>query len=274
MYRLVLESVLLGIFAMILFIQLIVVRLTSGNTEQAETYASLFFAIGWIAFALVYIFNIGFLVLFCLNWFQNCNYTNREILESSRKNYYFNLLKEQEEQNESVPLPKINEWMKKGNLYGKKLKQLPEIAYRVEYYNIERLADGNLSLDFKVVFELAMDSEFNFQPGDNNIVVRNMLESKVVLNPVSEIFRVMNMAYKQLANAHTNYVVIKTFVDVDQSLFKCGQEIPFTTRKMAQEIEVHSSDRKTPEEKKLDKPLPGFPIAHEWLVREVRTQDP
>lgn len=104
-YRLVLESVLMTIFAMVLFIQLIVARLTSGNIEQAETYASMFFVIGWVAFVLVYIFNLGFFALFCMNWFQNCNYTNREILESSRQNYYFNLLKSQEEKDEKIPAP-------------------------------------------------------------------------------------------------------------------------------------------------------------------------
>jgi hypothetical protein len=103
--------------------------LTSGNTEQAETYASLFFVIGWVTFAFVYLFNIGFLVLFCLNWFQNCNYTNREILEESRKKFYFNLLKEHEDRNEPTPL--MTEWMKKGNIYGEKLKSLPEISYRM-----------------------------------------------------------------------------------------------------------------------------------------------
>lgn len=126
------------------------------------------------------------------------------------------------------------EWMKKGNLYGKKLKELPEISYRLEYYNIERLEDGNYNLDFKVVFNLEMDTEYNFQPGDNNIIVKDILESKVTIDPMSEMFKVIHAAYKQLASPSTSFVILKTFMDIDQSQLKCGEAVPFVFKKMSQ----------------------------------------
>ena len=165
--RLFLESVLEGVFVLVLFIELIIVYLTESKTTNS-VYASLFFAVGWIAFALIYIYNIGFLLLFCVNWFQNCNYSNRQILEKSRKNYYFNLLREHEENNEEVPLNLLNDWVKKGNLNNHIAKELPEITYRIEYYRICKVDDEYL-MEMKTVMDLSMDTQFNFRFNDNNL---------------------------------------------------------------------------------------------------------
>lgn len=142
-----------------------------------------------------------------------------------------------------VPAPQATEWMKKGNLFGKKLKELPEISYRIEYYNIELQEDGNYSLDLKVVLGLQMDVEYNFQPGSSNIVAKELLESRVVITRRSDMFKIINAAYRQLASPITNCVVIKTFMDIEQNRYKCGEDIPFNSKRMIQEAEVHNADR-------------------------------
>jgi hypothetical protein len=49
----------------------------------------------------------------------------------------------------------MTEWMKKGNIYSEKLKSLPEISYRMEYYNIQKDEHtNNYYLDMKVVVNL------------------------------------------------------------------------------------------------------------------------
>lgn len=73
-YRLVLEIILLAIFALIYFIQLIVYNLIRGADP---VWATWFFLFGWIALVLVFVYNIGFLVLACINLYQQCKFTNR-----------------------------------------------------------------------------------------------------------------------------------------------------------------------------------------------------
>ena len=116
-----------------------------------------------------------------------------------------------------------------------------------------------------------MDVEYNFQPGSSNIIAKELLESRVVITRRSDMFKIINAAYRQLASPITNCVVIKTFMDVEQNRYKCGQDIPFNSKKMTQEAEVHNADKQLPIEKKLPKILAGFPIPHEWLIREANS---
>ena len=107
------------------------VFITTGTIESSETWGDFYYAIGWIAFGLICLYNVSFLALFCFNWYQDCNYTNREIMERSRKDYYFKKLKEYEENNDVVPVEIVNECVKKGNLNKRKMKTLPEVQERI-----------------------------------------------------------------------------------------------------------------------------------------------
>lgn len=86
----------------------------------------------------------------------------------------------------------------------------------------------------KVVVNLEMDNEFNFVAGENNLVVKRMLEKRITVHPMSEIFNIIQTTYKKLASKTTEFLVIKTFMDVEQSKFKCGEAIPMMFKKMTQ----------------------------------------
>lgn len=73
-YRLVLECILLVIFGLIYFIQLIVYNLIRGADA---TWATWFFMFGWVAFSLIMVYNFGFLILAFTNLVQTCKFTNR-----------------------------------------------------------------------------------------------------------------------------------------------------------------------------------------------------
>ena len=49
-----------------------------------------------------------------------------------------------------------------------------------------------------------------------------ILEKRINVHPMSEIFNTIQSAYQKLSTKTTEYVVIKTFMDVEQSNFKCG----------------------------------------------------
>ena len=74
--RLVLESVLLALFGVILVLQLVIVYIVSENSTS-DVWAQLFFVVGWVGFGLVFAYNLGFLVCFCINWYYNFTKSNR-----------------------------------------------------------------------------------------------------------------------------------------------------------------------------------------------------
>lgn len=114
--KIFLEALLLLLFVLILFIELLVVFITNQSVNVNLTWAHLYFVIGWIGFALVFVFNFGYFLIFTLNWYKNCTSSNREILEESRRVYYLSLYNSYEEQHKAVSLGLLNEWVKKGNL--------------------------------------------------------------------------------------------------------------------------------------------------------------
>lgn len=66
-YRLVLEIVLLAIFALFYFIELVVYYLIRSTDP---VWATWFYMFGWITLGLVFAYNIGFAVLACINLWQ------------------------------------------------------------------------------------------------------------------------------------------------------------------------------------------------------------
>lgn len=89
--KLLLESVLLLLFVLILFIELLIVLITNQGINVNLTWAHLYFSIGWVCFGLIFAFNIGYFLIFVFNWYKNCTSTNRQILEESRRVYYMSL---------------------------------------------------------------------------------------------------------------------------------------------------------------------------------------
>jgi hypothetical protein len=52
-------------------------------------YVRLYYNIGWVGFALVFAFNIGFIILLFIDLGRSFKYTNRELMEESRRIYYY-----------------------------------------------------------------------------------------------------------------------------------------------------------------------------------------
>jgi hypothetical protein len=131
-YRLVLELILLTIFGLIYFIGLIVYNLIRGSDPQ---WAAWFFMFGWIALALIMLYNLGFLVLACINAYQALKSTNRELMDQARRDFYFKKLND-EEKHDRVDINRMNELVKKGNLNNRRTEKLPNVDFRIEYYRI------------------------------------------------------------------------------------------------------------------------------------------
>lgn len=177
-YRLTLELILLTIFALVYFIELIVYNLIRG-TDQV--WATWFFMFGWITLGLVIAYNLGFLVLGCINLVQILKKTNRELMDESRRDYYFKKLSDYEERHERVDLCLVNELVKKGNLNNRRTEKLPDVEFRIEYYRIERDNQG-FTLDLKCIFEVFMEKEFNYKKDSNNLAPGHTLERIVAVS--------------------------------------------------------------------------------------------
>jgi hypothetical protein len=90
---LILEVMQLAIFALIYFMQLIVYNLMRGTNQ---VWATWFFLFGWIALGVLILYNVGFIVLAFINLWQMCKFTNRELMDENRRDYYFEKLNDYE----------------------------------------------------------------------------------------------------------------------------------------------------------------------------------
>ena len=88
---------------------------------------------------MVFVFNIGFIILFIIDTYRGCKKTNRQHMDEARRVYYYQKLKAYEEENEDVPLGLVNKWVKLGNLNERDYDELPDVNIRVEYYRIAKL---------------------------------------------------------------------------------------------------------------------------------------
>ena len=79
-YKIVLECILLTLFCLIFFIQLLIMLITNQGVNVDLTWANLYFTIGWVCFTLVFAFNFGYFIIFFINWYKNCTKTNQQIL--------------------------------------------------------------------------------------------------------------------------------------------------------------------------------------------------
>jgi hypothetical protein len=59
-----------------------------------------FYLVGWVGFVLVFVFNGSFVLIFLYDFIQGCRYTNKEMIDMTRKEYYAGLLRKYEKGNE------------------------------------------------------------------------------------------------------------------------------------------------------------------------------
>ena len=176
---------------------------------------------------MVFVFNLSFLVLFIYDVYRGCKKSNRELMDEARRTYYYDKLKAFEEENEDVPLGIVNKWVRLGNLNERNYDELPDVNIRLEYYRISRIGRGpSYSVEAKKLLELFMNVEFNFQK-DNNVNAGRKLNKRFTLDEkVSKNFyRIVDALYRKYDSANIEYLTIKTFQKVEQSLFKPGDRI-------------------------------------------------
>lgn len=56
----------------------------------------MFYRFGWVGFTMVFVFNIGFIILYIIDLYRGCKMSNREMMDEARRVYYYNKLKEYE----------------------------------------------------------------------------------------------------------------------------------------------------------------------------------
>lgn len=80
---------------------------------------------GWVSFVLIFAFNIGYFVLFIIDFVLGCRKSNRELMELSRRVFYYGKISNYEKDGDEVPIGLMNRWVKLGNLNRRDIEQLP-----------------------------------------------------------------------------------------------------------------------------------------------------
>lgn len=110
-----------------------------------------------------------------------------------------------------------------------------------------------------------MNIEFNFSK-DNNVNSGHKINKRFTLTRdlSKNFYYLLDDLYRKYDNYNLEYITIKTFQRVEQSLFKPGEKVEFVREKMTQRIilELHTGEKKT---HNLDQVLTGFPIPAEDL---------
>jgi len=156
-YRLVLECA-LEMFFICVLIQGFLVQEIMRNDDATLMYSiQMFYRFGWIGFSMVFFFNFGFIFLYIYDIYCGCRMTKRQMMDEARKNYYYNKLKQFEEENEDAPLGLVNKWVRLGNLNERDYDTLPDVNVRVEYFRIARLPNKSFEIDMKKLVDLHMN---------------------------------------------------------------------------------------------------------------------
>jgi hypothetical protein len=74
-------------------------QILSNPIELAGPYVESFFLIGWVALGCVLVYNTSFLLFFIYEFIQGCRFTNRELMDATRREYYESLLHKYEKGN-------------------------------------------------------------------------------------------------------------------------------------------------------------------------------
>lgn len=76
-YRLVLECALELFFICVLIQGFLVQEIMKNNEDTLSWTITLYYRLGWVGFAMVFFFNIGFLVLLLIDVYRGCKMSNR-----------------------------------------------------------------------------------------------------------------------------------------------------------------------------------------------------
>lgn len=258
-------------FLIVLGIQQVGTQIFGLNPPVAAI--SLYFNLGWIAFGFVMVFNFGFLYLCIHDLVMGYRYTNRDMVDATRRAYYFEKLKQVEVETGSPPLATVNECVKLGNLNSRYTDDLPDVDFRIEQYNITQKHMGpNLlyQLEINNVMEAAMATTFNYKADNNNVEIVRRFDGLWRVNQRKHkmCYSIIHQCFEKFAKHSSDTVTIKTFSRIEQKKYKCGQTISLQLNSMYQEVEVESDITEQAEVTQLEKLMPGFPIP-EGLLREL-----
>lgn len=88
-----LELCLLTFFVTILIQALKLPEIMSGQEVIIAPAVEIFYSVGWAGFVMVFVFNLGHIIIWAYDIVQGCRRTNREMMDEARKLYYMSRLK-------------------------------------------------------------------------------------------------------------------------------------------------------------------------------------
>lgn len=208
---------------------------------------------------MVFVFNIGFVFLMIFDVVWGCRKSNKEMMDEARRIYYYGKLASYQNEHNDVPVGMINKWVKMGNLNNRNYEELPDVDVRIEYFKIMKVGQV-YQVQIKILLDLFMCIEFNF--GEvNNVDSQKRINKRITLTPQlsRSFYGLVDGLYKRYSVYKIEYMIIKTFQYIDQSLYKPGERILLERGKMSQIIEIQKDDDK--KVYKLDKVMDGFPLS-------------
>lgn len=87
--RFLLELALLLFFVVILVLGFIMEEIVKNDPNTLDNYIKIYYNLGWFGFALVWTFNIGFVVLMIIDVVQSFKKDNRQMMDEARRIYYY-----------------------------------------------------------------------------------------------------------------------------------------------------------------------------------------
>ena len=71
----------------------------SGDAVLIKSAVDIFYKVGWAGFGMVFVFNIGHIIVWIYDCALGCRKSNRELMDEARKFYYMDRLKAYEDEN-------------------------------------------------------------------------------------------------------------------------------------------------------------------------------
>lgn len=159
-------------------------------------------------------FNFGFLFLCIYDLFQGYKFSNREMIDAIRRDYYLKKLNEAEHEG-SLEMETVAECVKLGNLNNRGTDNLPEVAFRIEHYEITKRGE-NYNLKINNVMEATMTTALNFREGTSNIQATRRFEGSWRVNKKKNSFcyGIIHGCFENYAKNPTDRITIKTFSNI------------------------------------------------------------
>ena len=80
-YRFILEAAIFAFFCVILACEMLMEEIVKDDPNTLQKSVSSYYSIGWFGFAIVWTFNIGFIVLLIIDIVMGCRRSNRQMME-------------------------------------------------------------------------------------------------------------------------------------------------------------------------------------------------